>query len=71
MMDEKEALIGKVFTAVFTFVIYAITWFCLWGISGYLVSDIHVAALFLPVGLRLAVLLIMPVRYILPVYAIR
>lgn len=63
MNSQTEMVANRVFVSLFTFVIYAITWFCLWGISGYLVSDIHVAGLFLPVGLRLAVLLIMPIRH--------
>tara|TARA_R110001583_G_scaffold7720_3_gene37865 strand:+ start:48123 stop:49706 length:1584 start_codon:yes stop_codon:yes gene_type:complete len=63
MISYNENLGNRLFISVFTFVIYAVTWFCLWGISAYLVSDIHVAGLLLPVGLRLAVLLIMPIKY--------
>lgn len=54
---------SRAFTSIFTFVIYSITWFCLWSISGYLVTNIHSAGLLLPIGLRLAVLLIMPVKH--------
>ncbi len=63
MIAYNEQMGNRLFISFFTFVIYAVTWFCLWGISGYLVSDIHVAGLLLPVGLRLAVLLIMPIKH--------
>ncbi|MGR5176894.1 signal transduction histidine-protein kinase/phosphatase UhpB [Vibrio parahaemolyticus] len=51
-----------VFSIAFLFLIYTITWFCLWCVSSYLVKDIHLAATLLPVGLRIAVLLILPLR---------
>lgn len=58
-MNRYPNTIGThLFTVGFFFVTYAITWFSLWNISGYLVSDIHLASLFLPVGLRLAALLL-------------
>lgn len=63
MKSSIEHIGSHTFTSIFTFVIYSVTWFCLWSISGYLVTDIHTAGLFLPVGLRLAVLLIMPIKY--------
>ncbi len=53
---------NMLFTAAFLFTIYTISWFCLWSISGYLVSDIHQAALLLPVGLRITALLVTPAR---------
>ncbi|WP_375752840.1 signal transduction histidine-protein kinase/phosphatase UhpB [Vibrio sp. HN007] len=54
---------NRIFTSAFLFLIYSITWFCLWSISGYLVTDIHYAALLFPVGLRISTLLLTPTQY--------
>ncbi len=43
------------FTYLFTLFVYSLSWFCLWNISRYLVSDMLLAGLFLPTGLKLAV----------------
>ncbi|MDV7103859.1 MASE1 domain-containing protein [Vibrio sp. TH_r3] len=63
MKTVKEQISSRAFTSLFIYVIYSITWFCLWSISGYLVSNIYISGLFLPIGLRLAVLLIMPIKH--------
>ncbi|MDG3087259.1 signal transduction histidine-protein kinase/phosphatase UhpB [Vibrio hannami] len=54
---------NRIFSSAFLFLIYTITWFCLWSISGYLVTDIHYAALLFPVGLRIAALLLTPGQF--------
>ncbi|RJX67186.1 sensor histidine kinase [Vibrio sinensis] len=48
-------LVKNLFAYSFAFTIYAISWFCLWNISRYLVADLLLAGLFLPTGLKLAV----------------
>jgi two-component system sensor histidine kinase UhpB len=64
-MSRASNMPGKnIFAGAFLFLVYSLTWFCLWSISGYLVSDIHYAALLFPVGLRIAALLLLPGRFL-------
>lgn len=51
------------FTYTFAAVLYLISWFCLWNISHYIVSDFLLAAVFLPSGLKLAVYVLARRRY--------
>ncbi|OLQ72800.1 histidine kinase [Photobacterium proteolyticum] len=62
-MKEKSQTLGKYFSFAFSFVIFTISWFCLWSISSYLSPDLFLAGLFLPVGLKLAVLVLTPRRF--------
>ncbi|MCY9856053.1 signal transduction histidine-protein kinase/phosphatase UhpB [Vibrio mediterranei] len=49
--------------------LYSISWFCLWNISRYLTSDLLLAGLLLPSGLKLAVYALTP-RQQWPLYII-
>ncbi|MDX1304392.1 MASE1 domain-containing protein [Photobacterium sp.] len=62
-MDKANPFAGSYFSYAFSFVIYSISWFCLWSISSYLSPDLLLAGLFLPTGLKLAVLVLTARRY--------
>lgn len=48
------------FVYIFSFLIYSISWFCLWNISRYLSPDILLAGLLLPTGLKLITFTLAP-----------
>lgn len=50
-----QSAITRAFSDVFAMVLFAISYFCLWNVSNYLVNDVALAWLFLPSGLKLAV----------------
>ncbi|MGF1874054.1 signal transduction histidine-protein kinase/phosphatase UhpB [Photobacterium frigidiphilum] len=62
-MNQAENLSNRYFSYSFSFIIYSISWFCLWSISSYLSADLLLAGLFLPSGLRLAVFVLTARRY--------
>ncbi|KOO07409.1 histidine kinase [Vibrio hepatarius] len=47
-------ILSQGFTYAFSLVLFVISWFALWNISRYFSSDLILAALFLPSGLKLA-----------------
>ena len=59
-MNSTERFNGHYFTYLFSFFIFCISWFCLWSISRYLSQDLLLAGLFLPTGLKLALLVLTP-----------
>ncbi|MGF1762781.1 signal transduction histidine-protein kinase/phosphatase UhpB [Aliivibrio kagoshimensis] len=59
-MNSIERFNGHGFSYLFSFFIFCISWFCLWSISSYLSKDLLLAALFLPTGLKLALLVLAP-----------
>ncbi|MCW8328871.1 signal transduction histidine-protein kinase/phosphatase UhpB [Photobacterium sp. SDRW27] len=62
-MKSKPHSAGHYFSFAFSIVIFSISWFCLWSISSYLSPDLLLAGLFLPTGLKLAVLVLTPRRF--------
>ncbi|AJR08977.1 signal transduction histidine-protein kinase/phosphatase UhpB [Photobacterium gaetbulicola] len=62
-------ILTHAFTYAFSLIVYTISWFCLWNISRYLVSDLLLAGLFLPTGLKLAIYALSP-RRLWPLFTI-
>ncbi len=62
-MSTAEKYNIHYFSYAFSLVTFGISWFCLWSISSYLSQDLLLAGLFLPTGLRLAVLVLTNRRY--------
>ncbi|MEZ8985232.1 MASE1 domain-containing protein [Vibrio cyclitrophicus] len=50
---HTRPIFADAFSYAFGFLIYSISWFCLWNISRYLSPDILLAGLLLPSGLKL------------------
>ncbi|WP_325895157.1 MASE1 domain-containing sensor histidine kinase [Grimontia sp. NTOU-MAR1] len=59
----------KGFVYVFALFLYLISWFCLWNISQYFLTDFILSALFLPSGLKLAAH-VLSARHFLPLYTL-
>jgi glucose-6-phosphate-specific signal transduction histidine kinase len=56
----NRPLFALFFVYIFSFLIYSISWFCLWNISRYLSPDILLAGLLLPSGLKIATFTLAP-----------
>ncbi len=69
-MKQTSQIVGKYFSFAFSFVIFTISWFCLWSISSYLSPDLFLAGIFLPIGLKLAVLVLTPPRRFWTLYLV-
>tara|TARA_R110001583_G_scaffold51874_2_gene161464 strand:+ start:2863 stop:4596 length:1734 start_codon:yes stop_codon:yes gene_type:complete len=60
LMTNKNSFSSFAFVYIFSFLIYSISWFCLWNISRYLSPDILLAGLLLPSGLKIITFTLAP-----------